>query len=176
MTKEIVKKNQEISDVALDENVKSYFEAMLLLTPNVFKTESYAINLYQPLKNQPEVSVVRFCVEYDNFFATQDELFFPSVNEGAKVNFEFTRQFEFKKAPDNLSKLLMQFIDKFRALATDKGAFISVMGYGIVYVSDGEKWVRKRGMPNYLDAVTGALIANGELISKSKVSLNQENE
>lgn len=167
MNSEITVQNNILSDIEMDESVKSYFNALAAITPNIFKTESYGIYLYSPKANgQPVVKIIRFCVEYnDQIFGIQDEIFFPAINEGAQINFRITDKLVFKEAPATLGKNVMKFIDEFKAHAAVKGATISVNGYGVVFESDGEKWVRKN--KSLQDIITDELIANGELMYKS---------
>ncbi len=168
---DIVKIDTTLSDVKMDDDVKSYFEAMLAITPKIFKTESYSINLYNS-KQQTEIRMIRFCVEYnDCIFGIQDEIYFPCENTGAQINFQVTDKLYFKRAPEKLDKHVMKFITKFGELATDKGASISVMGYGIIFESDGNGWVRKT-KANAINSATQSINANSKRLGEGNKKLN----
>ena len=157
-----------IADSQLEAGVRLYWDTLMLITPNIFKTETYPIYFYHPNENQPVVKIYRMCVEYlDGTFHVQDELFFPSVNTGGKVNFEVTKELRFKKAPKFIHRHVQKFIDECKALVSIKYASIYVQGYGFIYESDGVRWVRAANAPVLPDVNIG-LMSPVEISSKNK--------
>ena len=158
MSKKIATLNNGIADNQLEDGVRLYWETLMLITPNIFKTETYPIYFYHPEKNQPVVKIYRMCVKYlDGYFGVQDELFFPSVNTGGQVNFEVTKELWFNKSPDVIHRHVQKFIDECKALVSVRGASIYVQGYGFIYESDGVRWVRAANAPSLPEGSMGLM-------------------
>ena len=150
----------QTTDLAIEENpVLAYWKTLQLILPVAkLKTETFNIGFYRGDDEWGKsiANIIRFCVEYaDERFSFQDELFFPSENEGGQLNYEVGNtgqghnadrpfedkpQFAFLKTPDSLSKHFTRFVSEVQSAAKIKGSFIMVQGYGVVMESNGEQW------------------------------------
>lgn len=150
----------QTTDLEIEENpVLAYWKTLQLILPLAkLKTETFNIGFYRGDDEWGKsiANIIRFCVEYaDERFSFQDELFFPSENEGGQLNyevgatgqllngvkpFEDKPQFGFVKLPDSLSKHFIRFVSEVQSAAQVKGSFITVQGYGVVMESNGKQW------------------------------------
>lgn len=129
--------------IDIDDAIKDYWVTMLMVVPNITKTENYSIQFYTPGKNQPVGSLYRFCSKYvDDCFGVQDELFFPGENEGGQMNFELDANLKLIKYPSKLTKYHIRLFERIKQVIKMKGSKIYVQGYGYRFISDGEKWVK----------------------------------
>jgi hypothetical protein len=160
----------QTTDLAIEENpVLAYWKTLQLILPVAkLKTETFNIGFYRGNDEWGKsiANIIRFCVEYaDERFSFQDELFFPSENEGGQLNYEVGNtgqehnaerpfedkpQFAFIKTPDSLSKHFTRFVSEVQSAAKIKGSFIMVQGYGVVMESNGEQWEFKHNNQKWI--------------------------